>query len=214
MAHNKIQPTKVMFKLTLIKIILITLVFKNVFAGESSSIDKVNNTQYKSAFDTFYNYIEIVNKKGLSLREVQQLFNPSFCLKGNPNIVMESYEDIHKFYSSIRNEIYPKICHPYKFVNLKLHKLCYLPLTESSVKICLLDVFETTPNRTPRFKMCFIYDLVRDSKTNKWLMNGLQEVRVKNYPKQWKQIDVRSDMKYDLNRPISALKPLLASKIQ
>jgi hypothetical protein len=203
-----------MFKLTLIKIILITLVFKNVFAGESSSIDKVNNTQYKSAFDTFYNYIEIVNKKGLSLREVQQLFNPSFCLKGNPNIVMESYEDIHKFYSSIRNEIYPKICYPYKFVNLKLHKLCYLPLTESSVKIGLLDVFETTPNRTPRFKMCFIYDLVRDSKTNKWLMNGLQEVRVKNYPKQWKQIDVRSDMKYDLNRPISALKPLLASKIQ
>jgi hypothetical protein len=82
------------------------------------------------------------------------------------------------------------------------------------VKIGLLDVFETTPNRTPRFKMCFIYDLVRDSKTNKWLMNGLQEVRVKNYPKQWKQIDVRSDMKYDLNRPISALKPLLASKIQ
>ena len=203
-----------MFKLNLIKIILITLVFKNVFAGEPSSIDKLNNTHYKSAFDTFYNYIEIVNKKGLSLKEVQQLFNPNFCFKGNPNIVMGSYEDIHNFYSSIKNEIYPKICHPYKFVNLKLHKLCYLPLTESSVKIGLLDVFETTPNRTPRFKMCFIYDLIRDSKTNKWLMNGLQEVRDKHYPEKWKQVAVRSDMKYDLKRPISALKPLLASEIQ
>ena len=45
-------------------------------------------------------------------------------------------------------------------------------------------------------------------------MNGLQEVRVKNYPEKWKQVDVRSDMKYDLKRPISDLKPLLASEIK
>ena len=83
----------------------------------------------------------------------RKLFNENFCFHGNPNLILSTHEDIKNFYHSIRNKTYPAICHPYKFTALKLHKLSYLPMTENSVKIALLDVFVTTPNNTPRKKM-------------------------------------------------------------
>ena len=86
-------------------------------------------------------------------------------------------------------------------------------MTERFVKIALLDVFLTTPNETPRYKMSFIYSLVYDDKKESWLMNGLEEVQVKNYPNNWKQLEVRKQFKYDKKVPISELKPLLASEI-
>ena len=169
--------------------------------------------QYKGAFDTFYNYIRILNNNELTEKNIRNLLNENFCFKGNPNLVLSTHEDITKFYHSIRNKTYPTICHPYKFTALKLYKLSYLPLTENSVKIALLDVFVTTPNNTPRKKMSFIYSLVFNEGNDSWFLNSIEELRVKNYPK-WNEVEIRNEFKYSLKIPISKLKPLLASEIK
>ena len=62
--------------------------------------------------------------------------------------------------------------------------------------------------------MSFIYSLVYDDKKESWLMNCLEEVQVKNYPNNWKQLEVRKEFKYDKNISVSELKPLLASEIE
>ncbi len=86
-------------------------------------------------------------------------------------------------------------------------------MTENSVKIALLDVFVTTPNNTPRKKMSFIYSLVFNEENNNWLLNSIEEVRVKNYPV-WNQVNIRNEFKYSLKVPINKLKPLLASELK
>ena len=199
----------------LIKTIAFTLAFSSqLFADDTKSKDTKEATAYKGAFDTFYKYIETLNKNELTDENIKKLFNVNFCFSGSPNLILSDHAEIKTFYNSIRNGIYPKICHPHKFSALKLHKLAYLPMTERFVKIALLDVFLTTPNETPRYKMSFIYSLVYDDKKESWLMNALEEVQVKNYPNNWKQLEVRKQFKYDKKVPISELKPLLASEIE
>ena len=198
------------------KKILILAIF--ALCGQLLAEEKFNNIpesehQYKSAFDTFYNYIRILNKNDLTEKNIRKLFNENFCFKGNPNLVLSTHEDITKFYHSIRNKTYPTICHPHKFTALKLHKLSYLPLTKNSVKIALLDVFITTPNNTPRKKMSFIYSLVFNEENDSWLFNSIEELRVKNYPK-WNEVKIRDEFKYSLKIPINKLEPLLASEIK
>jgi hypothetical protein len=127
--------------------------------------------------------------------------------------VLSAHKEITDFYVSIRNKTYPIICHPHKFTALKPHKLSYLPMTENSVKIALLDVFITTPNKTPRKKMSFIYSLVFDENKDARLFNSIEELRVRNYPK-WNEVKIRGEFKYDLKVPINKLEPLLASEIK
>lgn len=86
-------------------------------------------------------------------------------------------------------------------------------MTENSVKIALLDVFITTPNKTPRKKMSFIYSLVFDENKDARLFNSIEELRVRNYPK-WNEVKIRGEFKYDLKVPINKLEPLLASEIK
>ena len=200
-----------LYKTLLIAAIL--ALFGQLLAEEKLNIVPESEHPYKSAFDTFYNYIRILNENELTEKNIRKLFNENFCFKGNPNLVLSTHEDITKFYHSIRNKTYPTICHPHKFTALKLHKLSYLPLTENSVKIALLDVFITTPNNTPRKKMSFIYSLVFNEKNDSWLLNSIEELRVKNYPK-WNKVKIRNEFKYSLKIPINKLKPLLASEIK
>jgi len=197
----------------LISIAAIFSLYCQLIAEEKANSFSQKEHQYKDAFDTFYNYISILNKNELTEENIRNLFNENFCFHGNPNLILSTHEDIKNFYHSIRNKTYPAICHPHKFTALKLHKLSYLPLTENSVKIALLDVFVTTPNNTPRKKMSFIYSLVFNKNKNSWLMNSIEEVRVKNYPV-WNEVDIRNELKYSLKIPINKLKPLLASEIK
>jgi hypothetical protein len=200
------------------KHILITIAVAFAICGQLLAEDNVNGIRkiepgYKGAFDTFYKYISTVNKNELSEEKIKKLFTTNFCFLGNPNLVLSTHKEISDFYVSIRNKTYPIICHPHKFIALKLHKLSYLPITENSVKIALLDVFITTPNKTPRKKMSFIYSLVFDKNSDAWLFNSIGELRVKNYPK-WTEVRIRDKFKYNLKVPISKLKPLLASEIK
>ena len=197
----------------LITIAAIFSLYCQLIAEEKANSFSQKEHQYKDAFDTFYNYISILNKNELTEENIRNLFNENFCFHGNPNLILSTHEDIKNFYHSIRNKTYPAICHPHKFTALKLHKLSYLPLTENYVKIALLDVFVTTPNNTPRKKMSFIYSLVFNKDKDSWLMNSIEEVRVKNYPV-WNEVEIRNEFKYSLKIPINKLKPLLASEIK
>jgi len=202
-----------MMKHFLITIAAIFALCCQLIAEEKTNSASQSDHQYKGAFDTFYNYIRILNKNELTEENIRKLFNENFCFHENPNLILSTHEDIKNFYHSIRNKTYPAICHPYKFTALKLHKLSYLPMTENSVKIALLDVFVTTPNNTPRKKMSFIYSLVFNEENNNWLLNSIEEVRVKNYPV-WNQVNIRNEFKYSLKVPINKLKPLLASELK
>ena len=97
--------------------------------------------------------------------------------------------------------------------NLKLAKLAYLPLTKNSINIALLDVFLCSPDKTPSYKMCFIYQLVFDESKKKWLMNTLTELNPKNYPLNWNQIEIKDSHKYTQNKSLIKLTPLLASEL-
>ena len=61
--------------------------------------------------------------------------------------------------------------------------------------------------------MCFIYTLIYDDDRGSWFFNNLTELDPKNYPLNWIQIEVAETLKYNNERPISELNPLLASEL-
>ena len=61
--------------------------------------------------------------------------------------------------------------------------------------------------------MAFIYNLVFDESKQKWLMNSLTEVNPKNYPFEWKQVEIRESFKYNGEKSIDEIQPLLASEL-
>tara|TARA_B100000575_G_scaffold114184_1_gene90828 strand:- start:1999 stop:2385 length:387 start_codon:yes stop_codon:yes gene_type:complete len=84
---------------------------------------------------------------------------------------------------------------------------------QNSINIALLDVFLCSPDKTPSYKMCFIYQLVFDESKKKWLMNILTELNPINYPLEWNQIEIMDSHKYVQNIKLSQLTPLLASEL-
>ena len=124
----------------LIKTIAFTLAFSSqLLAEDIKSKDTKEATAYQGAFDTFYKYIETLNRNELTDENIKKLFNINFCFSGSPNLILSDHAEIKTFYNSIRNGIYPKICHPHKFSALKLHKLAYLPMTERFVNHWNID---------------------------------------------------------------------------
>ena len=185
---------------------------KTTESSKSSVISKVPEN-YLGAFDTFYKYISALNKNELTENIMSQFFNEKFSIIGNPNVSFSTISEISKAYNGIRNNTYPFICSPNEFQNLKLAKLAYLPLTKNSINIALLDVFLCSPDKTPSYKMCFIYQLVFDESKKKWLMNTLTELNPINYPLEWNQIEIMDPHKYVQNIELSQLTPLLASEL-
>ena len=175
-----------------------------------STLDEI----YSGAFETFYNYIETLNDNELSEEKMNQLFSSNFSMIiGNPTLTLSNISNLTAVYNDIRNNTYSFICSPYEFDELKLSKLSYMPLTKNSVNIGLLDVFLCSENRTPSYKMAFIYNLVFDESKQKWLMNSLTEVNPKNYPFEWKQVEIRESFKYNGEKSIDEIQPLLASEL-
>ena len=169
---------------------------------------------YSGAFETFYNYIDTLNDNELSEEKMNQLFSSNFSMIiGNPTLTLSNISNLTAVYNDIRNNTYSFICSPYEFNELKLFKLSYMPLTKNSVNIGLLDVFLCSENRTPSYKMAFIYNLVFDESKQKWLMNALTEVNPKNYPFEWKQVEIRKSFKYNGEKSIDEIQPLLASEL-
>ena len=181
--------------------------------SEMQNFSKIDEN-YLTAFDTFYAYIETLNKNELSEKKIGELFSENFSMSlGNPALFLSNIPQITTVYNSIRNENYPFICSPYEFNELKLSKLSYLPLTKNSVNIALMDVFLCSEKKIPSYRMAFIYQLIYDESKGKWLMNRLTEVDIKYYPLEWNQVEIRKSFKYDGNVKIDEIKPLLASKL-
>jgi hypothetical protein len=61
--------------------------------------------------------------------------------------------------------------------------------------------------------MAFIYNLVFNESKDKWLMNTLTELNPKNYPDNWKQVEIRDSFKYINENENNDIKPLLASEL-
>ena len=169
---------------------------------------------YSGAFDTFYQYIKTLNNNELNDDNMSELFNENFSMIiGNPTLTLKSISEITGVYNDIRNNTYSFICSPSEFNELKLAKLSYLPLTKNSVNIALLDVFLCSEDRKPSYKMAFIYNLVYDESKQRWLMNALTEVDPKNYPLDWKQVNIKDSFSYTGILLIDEIKPLLASEL-
>ncbi len=196
----------------LISLLIYCSCSKKIDSSKSSIIYEIPEN-YLGAFDTFYNYINTLNNNELSENIMSGFFNENFSIIGNPNITFSNISEITKAYNGIRNQTYPFICSPDEFQRLKLAKLAYLPLTKNSINIALLDVFLCSTERTPSYKMSFIYHLVFNESKGKWLMNTLTEVNPKNYPLNWNQIEIKESHKYAQNKPLSKLTPLLASEL-
>jgi hypothetical protein len=175
-----------------------------------SPIDKL----YSGAFETFYDYIATINKNELTRDKMSEFFNVNFSMIiGNPTLTLPTITEITAVYNDIRTNTYSFICSPSEFNELKLSKLSYMPLTKNSVNIALLDVFLCSENRVPSYKMAFIYNLVFDESKDKWLMNTLTELNPKNYPDNWKQVEIRDSFKYINEKENNDIKPLLASEL-
>lgn len=175
-----------------------------------SPIDKL----YSGAFETFYDYIATINKNELTHDKMSEFFNVNFSMIiGNPTLTLPTITEITAVYNDIRTNTYSFICSPSEFNELKLSKLSYMPLTKNSVNIALLDVFLCSENRVPSYKMAFIYNLVFDESKDKWLMNTLTELNPKNYPDNWKQVEIRDSFKYINEKENNDIKPLLASEL-
>ena len=193
--------------------LMINLSCSKIIESSKSSVISEVPENYLGAFDTFYKYISALNKNELTENIMSQFFNENFSIIGNPNVSFSTISEISKAYNGIRNNTYPFICSPNEFQNLKLAKLAYLPLTKNSINIALLDVFLCSPDKTPSYKMCFIYQLVFDESKKKWLMNTLTELNPINYPLEWNQIEIMASHKYVQNIELSQLTPLLASEL-
>ena len=186
----------------------------NITKSEIQNFSKIDEN-YLRAFDTFYNYIETLNKNELSEEKIGDLFNENFSMSlGTPNLFLDSISQIKNVYNSIRNENYPSICSPYEFNELKLSKLSYQPLTKNSVNIALMDVFLCSEKKIPSYKMSFIYQLIYDESKGIWLLNRLTEVDTNNYPLEWNQVEIRESFKYNGIKKIDEIKPLLASELR
>lgn len=186
----------------------------NITKSEIQNFSKIDEN-YIRAFDTFYNYIETLNKNELSEEKIGELFNENFSMSlGTPNLFLDSISQIKNVYYSIRNENYPSICSPYEFNELKLFKLSYQPLTKNSVNIALMDVFLCSEKKIPSYKMSFIYQLIYDESKGIWLLNRLTEVDTNNYPLEWNQVEIRESFKYNGIKKIDEIKPLLASELR
>ena len=186
----------------------------NITQSEIQNFSKIDEN-YLRAFDTFYNYIETLNKNELSEEKIGELFNENFSMSlGTPNLFLDSISQITNVYNSIRNENYPSICSPYEFNELKLFKLSYQPLTKNSVNIALMDVFLCSEKKIPSYKMSFIYQLIYDESKGIWLLNRLTEVDTNNYPLEWNQVEIRESFKYNGIKKIDEIKPLLASELR
>ena len=169
---------------------------------------------YSGAFETFYDYIATINKNELTHDKMSEFFNVNFSMIiGNPTLTLPTITEITAVYNDIRTNTYSFICSPFEFNELKLSKLSYMPLTKNSVNIALLDVFLCSENRVPSYKMAFIYNLVFDESKDKWLMNTLIELNPKNYPDNWKQVEIRDSFKYINEKENNDIKPLLASEL-
>ena len=186
----------------------------NITQSEIQNFSKIDEN-YLRAFDTFYNYIETLNKNELSEEKIGELFNENFSMSlGTPNLFLDSISQITNVYNSIRNENYPSICSPFEFNELKLFKLSYQPLTKNSVNIALMDVFLCSEKKIPSYKMSFIYQLIYDESKGIWLLNRLTEVDTNNYPLEWNQVEIRESFKYNGIKKIDEIKPLLASELR
>ena len=175
-----------------------------------SSIDET----YAGAFDTFYQYIKVLNDNQFNEEKMSEFFNQNFSMIiGSPTLTLTAIPEITATYNGIRNSTYPFICNPAEFNELKLARLSYMPLTKNSVNISLLDVFLCSENKTPSYKMAFIYHMIYDERKEKWLMNALTELNPQNYPLNWKQVEIMEPFKYLGKKEISEIKPLLASEL-
>ena len=61
--------------------IIKTIVLTLAFSGQLLAEDKKEVIAYQGAFDTFYKYIETLNKNELTDENINKLFNVNFCLK-------------------------------------------------------------------------------------------------------------------------------------
>ena len=174
------------------------------------SNEKTMELKYAGSLETFYKYIKILIENEITEEEMKKLFNNNFSFTGNPNRVFPTVSEITKFYNGIRNDRYSEMCHPYKFATLKFDKLSYFPLSEKSVMIALLDIFHTTPNQTPRFKMAFIYTLTYNDEQKAWLFNNLTRLDVDLFPKNWIEVEIREGFKYDSEMPLNELESFIA----
>ena len=198
---------------------IILILFIIMFISCDNKSDKTQSFSpmdeiYSGAFETFYNYIETLNDNELSEEKMSQFFSSNFSMIiGNPTLTLSNISNLTAVYNDIRNNTYSFICSPNEFNELKLSKLSYMPLTKNSVNIGLLDVFLCSDNRTPSYKMAFIYNLVFDESKEKWLMNALTELNPKNYPFKWKQVEIKDSFKYIGEKSIDEIQPLLASEL-
>ena len=131
----------IFFSLLFLSLIISCYSCSNINQSEIQNFSKIDEN-YKGAFDTFYNYIETLNKNELSEKKIGELFNENFSMSlGNQTLFPATISQITTVYNSIRNENYSFICSPYDFNELKLSKLSYQSLTKNSVNIALMDVF-------------------------------------------------------------------------
>ena len=204
----------IFFSLLFLSLIISCYSCSNINQSEIQNFSKIDES-YQGAFDTFYNYIETLNKNELSEKKIGELFNENFSMSlGNQTLFPATISQITTVYNSIRNENYSFICSPYDFNELKLSKLSYQSLTKNSVNIALMDVFLCSEKKIPSYRMSFIYQLIYDESKGKWLLNRLTEVDTNNYPLEWNQVEIRESFKYNGIIKIDEIKPLLASELR
>ena len=90
-----------------------------LIAEEKTNSALQNNHQYKGAFDTFYNYIRILNKNELTEENIRKLFNKNFCFHGNPNLILSTYEENNNWLLNSIEEVRVKNYPVWNQVNIR-----------------------------------------------------------------------------------------------
>ena len=90
-----------------------------LIAEEKTNSASQSDHQYKGAFDTFYNYIRILNKNELTEENIRKLFNENFCFHGNPNLILSTYEENNNWLLNSIEEVRVKNYPVWNQVNIR-----------------------------------------------------------------------------------------------
>jgi len=166
--------------------------------------------KYADAFQTFYDYLDRLIENKVDIDQMGSLFSAPFPVTtiNNPTFLLETVEDVLGFYNTVRNKVYPGTSFPEEFLYLRVNRLAFTPLSETTLMIANHYVWYTGPSETPRFVEGFLYYVRFDGA--KWRMSGLIEVHADQFPTNWIPVQIERKWQYNGSQPISELKVLVA----
>ena len=169
----------------------------------------------ENGIDKFFIYLDRFHKKKINHFEFNKLFKSPFVFFSFKNeiITLNSLDEIIKFYTNIRYEIYPNNCKPYEFRYTRQIKVSFTKLSNSAIILASQYVWHTSPNNNPRYVEAFSYLIKYFDELNDWRMCGLIEFSSNSYPDNWEQVEVPDQWKYNNDLPISELEILHAPEI-